>query len=146
MKERYRAKHPQRPKPTLIESLWQRFDRAPDGCWVWNGSMMNEGYGVYGKRRRGESNLAHRIMYEVMVGPIPAGMTIDHLCRNRRCVNPAHLEPVSIAENVMRGESPPARNARKEACPLGHPYNAENTYMGPTGHRQCRTCNRLRGT
>lgn len=115
-----------------------------EGCWVWNGALDANGYGRLGGRKW-STNLAHRLSYIEFVGPIPEGMTIDHLCRNRRCINPAHLEPVTIAENVMRGESLPAINARKTHCPQGHPYDDENTYRNPsTGHRLCRACNRER--
>jgi hypothetical protein len=125
------------PRPTLAEIIWTRFDRS-DGCWVWNGAPMNTGYGQYRNR------LAHRLVYELLVGPIPESLTLDHLCRNRICVNPAHLEPVTFKENVLRGESLPARNARKTHCPQGHPYDEENTYVSPRGWRQCRTCIRER--
>ncbi|WP_292915005.1 HNH endonuclease signature motif containing protein [Nitrosomonas sp.] len=132
---KYHARRP--PKASFVEKLWQRFEPASDGCWLWTGAMQNAGYGSYGK----PSRLAHRLMYELLVEPIPAGLVIDHLCRNRRCVNPAHMEVVTLAENVLRGESPPARNARKKVCPVGHAYDAENTYIVPsTGHRQCLAC------
>lgn len=108
---------------------------ASSGCWEWTGSMHAAGYGLFRDR------LAHRISYEVHVGSIPEGLTIDHLCRNRRCVNPLHLEAVTIAVNVLRGESPPARNARKTHCPKGHPYDDENTYISPSsGWRGSRAC------
>ena len=127
------------PKPTLADRLMVRFVPSPIGCWEWTGTMHREGYGALQHEQR--KMLAHRAVYELLVGPIPDGMTLDHLCRNRACVNPLHLEPVTLAENVRRGESPPARNARKTHCPRGHSYDEGNTYITPsTGHRQCRTC------
>jgi hypothetical protein len=137
MKDRYRANHP--PKTKLSDkALVLALSRVePSGCWFWEGSTHAAGYGCYGAR------LAHRLSYEAFIGPIPDGLTLDHLCRNRRCVNPRHLEPVTIAENVLRGESLPARNARKTHCPKGHPYDESNTYISPrTGWRQCRACQR----
>lgn len=106
------------------------------GCWVWTGTRHSAGYGKFDGRR-----LAHRVIYELEVGPIPSGMQIDHLCRNRLCVNPEHMEVVTQRENILRGTSPSARAARKSACPLGHPYDETNTYVVPrTGARHCRAC------
>ena len=79
--------------------------------------------------------LAHRVAYELQVGPIPVGLQLDHLCRVRSCVNPAHLEPVTSAENTRRG-----LRAMKTHCPQGHPYAGENLLIRPTGQRRCRTC------
>jgi hypothetical protein len=90
------------PIPTLTERLWQKIRRTPDGCWEWTGAMSRAtGYGK--ATMNGRSDGAHRIMYELIVGPIPTGLDLDHLCRNRICVNPAHLEPVTRSENVRRG-------------------------------------------
>jgi hypothetical protein len=88
---------------------------------------------------------AHRWSYEALVGPIPPGLEIDHLCRVRNCVNPSHLEPVTKAVNILRGESMSARHARQTHCKSGHPFDAENTRMTTDGQRRCRTCDRQYG-
>lgn len=80
--------------------------------------------------------MAHRVAYELLIGPIPAGMTLDHLCRNRLCVNPVHLEAVTNRVNILRGTSPAAIHARKVACPNGHPYSGRER----RGTRICHTC------
>ncbi len=91
------------PKPTREERFWAKVDRSgPGGCWLWTASTR-EGYGYFGLGRRDEGMVdAHRFAYELLVGPIPAGLEIDHLCRVRRCVNPPHLEAVTSAENKRR--------------------------------------------
>jgi len=113
-----------------------------DGCWLWAGSAR-KGYGVwwqYGRRY-----IAHRQTYEMLKGPIPMGLTLDHLCRNRRCVNPDHLEAISTGANVLRGEGPPARNRRKTHCVRGHPLKGSNLRTDRRGHRECVACRSYRG-
>jgi hypothetical protein len=112
--------------------------KAEGDCWQWTGAYAGKGYG--GTWLNGRHYRAHRAVWELLVGPISEGMTLDHLCRNRRCVNPAHLEPVAMRENIMRGEGVGARNARKTHCPLGHPYEGGNLYVAPDGQRRCRIC------
>lgn len=107
-------------------------------CWNFTGGLDRDGYGrafLNGKQGR-----AHRIVYEALVGPIPKGLVIDHLCRNRRCVNPDHMETVTIAENVRRGDNVVALNPTKTHCPQGHPYSGENLYYDPRGWRGCKAC------
>src|SRR4030095_5422007 len=115
-------------------------------CWEWAGAHDIAGYGRFqAKYRTVPRELrAHRIAYELFVGPIPSGFTIDHLCRNKGCVNPTHLEPVSPRENVLRGNTLPAENIKKRYCPQGHEYNRENTHLRANNKRECRTCMRLR--
>lgn len=108
-------------------------------CWSWNGYVDNQGYGKI--RRRNKLTQAHRVFYEFFMGDIPDGLVIDHLCRNRSCVNPHHMEPVTAAENTRRGIFP---NSLKLYCPNGHPYFGQNLIVNKkTGGRACRTCRNL---
>jgi len=117
--------------------FWAKVDKTRE-CWLWLGAKTT-GYGVM--RLRGKNVLAHRFAYEDIVGSIPEGLQIDHLCRNPSCVNPSHLEVVTNKENCLRGESPNAINARKTHCDNGHPFDEQNTYVRPdNGQRQCRIC------
>lgn len=116
---------------------------SPSGCWEWNlYKHPSEGYGYL--TLRGRRLLAHRFSYETFVGAIPDGLHIDHLCRNRGCVNPAHLEPVTCLENVRRAPWHLAEiNRTKTECVNGHAYTDENTgRTGKYGYRYCRTCAR----
>ena len=123
-------------------SFWDRASRGKaDECWEWLGVRRN-GYGRYWDGSRMVQ--AHRHAYEALVSPIPDGLVIDHLCRNRACVNPAHMEPVTPRENTLRGESPSAKAARKTHCYKGHPFSPDNTSIKPTGERRCLTCHRER--
>ena len=123
--------------------FWAKVQRRPSGCWEWAGYVDQLGYGRVCRVVDGFQRVysAHRIAYEGAHGPISAGLVLDHLCRNRRCVNPDHLEPVTQATNIARGEWFVGENAAKTHCPEGHPYSEENTYVIPaTGGRMCRTC------
>lgn len=114
---------------------------AATGCWNWLLCLDRGGYGV--ASFQGRYARAHRLIYELHKGPIPEGLVIDHLCRNRRCVNPDHLEPVTQRENLLRGDTFQARNAAKTHCIHGHPLSGENLYVHPgRGVRDCRTCRR----
>lgn len=112
------------------------------GCWLWAGSLGSGGYGqVYlgGRNPLG----AHRVVYEFLVGEIPRGLDLDHLCRVRSCVNPAHLEPVSRRVNLRRGIGFAAQRAKQTHCTHGHEFTEKNTILRPNGTRDCRECNRL---
>lgn len=117
------------------------------GCVEWIGSIAADGYGsaTIGMLPNGQARLrvAHRVVWEMWNGPVPAGLELDHLCRNRCCVNPAHLEPVSQAENNRRSASPSALNAKKTHCKRGHEFTPANTSLVRGGPgRQCRICRR----
>ena len=119
----------------------QRRLAYPDtGCWEWTGALAN-GYGQIKVLQR--RHPVHRLVYEHHVGPIAAGMEIDHLCKNKVCCNPAHLEAVTHHENILRGNSPAAQHARKTHCKHGHEFTPENTRV-VGGVRRCRSCRRRR--
>ena len=125
----------------LPPQLASKIDYSGD-CWEWTGYCELAGYGkVYWD---GFTIYAHRVMWEVVVGPIPEGLTIDHLCMNRRCVNPGHLRVISLRDNILASPNTLAGiNVRKTHCIHGHPFNEQNTYKW-RGTRSCRTCNRER--
>lgn len=114
-----------------MDRFWAKVDVShPLGCWEWTGAVSDLGYGRCNEHVHG-TGYAHRAAYEALIGAIPDGKTLDHLCRNRRCVNPDHLEPVTQGENVLRGYSPAGANARKTTCLRGHALPPD---------RICRTC------
>lgn len=124
---------------SLQHRLWAKVEKHPDGCWVWTGAVnkRQNGYGIIyvGPPRR--QGVVHVLVYEWLRGPIPDDFDLDHLCRNTRCVNPDHLEPVPHEVNCRRGRS---AEREKTSCPKGHPYNEANTYIRSNGWRGCRLC------
>lgn len=131
---------------TPAQRFWPKVDKAGPmlspylgPCWIWTAGCSTGGYGQF-RAENNHKTLAHRWAYEHICGPVPAGLQLDHLCRIRRCVNPAHLEPVTQRENLLRGATLPARNARKTHCIHGHPFDEINTLVASSGARRCRTC------
>jgi hypothetical protein len=128
---------------TTADAL-NKVERLDNGCWVWTGAKQSSGYGhlVFA----GSPMLAHRLFFTHFRGPIPAGLTLDHLCRNRLCVNPDHLDPVTQRENNLRSNSPSAINSRATHCPNGHALSGENVRIVVRRdgvHRKCLPCNRI---
>ena len=123
----------------LPEDLEAKIVRLPEcGCWIWIAYLGKRDYGEINKKQ------AHRVVYELINGPIPLGLELDHLCRIHCCVNPCHLEPVTHKENVRRGKAGhhmKEKWADSKACKNGHPWTHESTYIRPdTGRRSCKIC------
>jgi hypothetical protein len=121
------------PKP---DRFWRLVTKTPT-CWRWDGALNGYGYGVVSRYPNGVKRryMAHRVAYELIVGPIPTGLTIDHLCRNKRCVNPAHLEPVTDRVNILRAL------VQNLHCPKGHRYTGK---LDSRGDRVCVECIRIK--
>lgn len=126
-------------RPSSEERFWAKVNvDGLGGCWLWTASLNKYGYARF---KSGFHVTGHRFAYELLVGPIPKGLQLDHLCRVRHCVNPDHLEPVTNHENLLRGLTLPAINAAKTHCPQGHPYSGHNLLLRGGG-RGCRECRR----
>jgi hypothetical protein len=130
---------------TPEERFWPKVRKIPDGCWLWLASINPKGYGQFWDGERWA--LAHRFAYRLLIGPIPGGLPLDHLCRVHGCVNPAHLEPVTDGENNRRGEGWAGR-ARQMNCKRNHPLSGDNLIVrerpGLNPQRECRECRRMR--
>lgn len=133
----------------LAERLMEKVRVTDAGCWEWIGTRDQRGYGMIFRGNCGSATAsmgrgswlrAHRVSYELHVGAIPNGLQLDHLCRNKWCVNPLHLEPVTSRQNTLRGEAPAAQNARKTSCDRGHPLFGDNLFIENGGRRRCRAC------
>ena len=126
--------------PRLPERFWSKVQapRSPGGCWLWTAAVEHGGYGRYWSD--GSTKSAHRVAYETLVGVVPDSLQLDHRCRVRNCVNPAHLEPVTGRENTLRGISSPAQYARRTQCSNGHELVGRNVMPRKEGGRRCRKC------
>lgn len=120
--------------------FWAKVKIADNGCWEWQAQINQDGYGMFARGHQRGLVSAHRWAYGNTVGPVPQGLELDHLCRNRRCVNPLHLEPVTKADNQRRGLSPWGINSRKTHCKRGHPLSGDNLIVHRDGGRQCYEC------
>lgn len=131
--------------PRLPARFWAKVNLNDSGCWEWT-AYLAQGYGHFRINQPRSTPLTHRLAYETLVGPVPHGLDLDHLCRNRACCNPEHLEPVSRRVNLLRGETFPAWNAIKTHCPEGHPYDGDNLIIREKkdgrSSRECRECRR----
>jgi hypothetical protein len=128
--------------PSVTARFWSKVDRTGQ-CHLWTGHVTKNGYGRW-TWCVGRAAYAHRVAWEIARGNVPTGLVIDHICRNRRCVNVDHMRVATIRENVLSGESGSARNAAKSSCVHGHAFTPENTYRLSTGGRHCRACKRDR--
>lgn len=143
-----------RPEMDALHRILSKVTRTPEGCWEWGGAVSDghngNGYGYF--KVKGRTTLVHRFMVERFLDAEIDGLVIDHLCRNRLCVNPDHMDPVTDVENTLRGNSPPALNARRLHCKAGHPLMGDNLRVsvyrdsrrGERRTRVCRTCKKER--
>ncbi|MCC6959441.1 MAG: HNH endonuclease [Dehalococcoidia bacterium] len=129
-------------QPVPIFDRFLRFVEFTDTCWLWTGHCQRSGYGHFSKSKGAAPSMAHRVSYELFVGPIPTGLEIDHLCQVRNCVNPDHMEPVTHDENNRRSTSATAMNRLKTHCARGHEFTPENTRIRPLG-RECKACDQI---
>lgn len=135
-----------KPKIAPEARFWQKVNKnGLNGCWVWTAGKMWAGYGAFGLTHN-KTVYAHRFAFELIRGEIPPGLTLDHLCRNRACVNPAHLEIVTLKENILRGEAISAQEARQTYCIHGHILAGSNLAIWPSrpSRRICMECHRIR--
>lgn len=136
-----------RPATPIMDRFWPKVQKGEttEDCWLWTAALNPDGYGHF--ISPGPTwPAAHRVAYAQLVGEIPVGFELDHLCRVRRCVNPWHLEPVSHRTNVLRGDGLAAHQTKSLSCKHGHPWTSENTHIRADGKRACLACRRERYT
>lgn len=130
-----------RPTVPAAVRFWRHVKLNDNGCWIWTGATNRKGYGVHNAWDEGMRCVyAHRYAYLTFVGPIPVGLQLDHLCRTPACVNPAHLEPVTSAENTRRAGEALGIFGSATHCVNGHEFTPESCYPSSKGHRCCRAC------
>ena len=129
----------------IEERFWSNVHKT-ETCWLWLGTINDNGYGCFSMSVNGKrfSKRAHRVSYELIVGPVQEGLDLDHLCRVRNCVNPNHLEPVTRKVNLRRGIGITAVRAKQDSCIHGHPLSGDNLIIKKNGCRQCRECSRIK--
>ena len=120
-----------------MQRFWDKVEKT-DSCWIWK--AYSDPYGRFYYKNK--TVKAHRFAYESLLGKIPEGLETDHLCLNKKCVNPHHLEMVTKEENLRRNKG--RKHKLQTYCINGHKFNEENTYIRPDGHRNCRVCDKLR--
>lgn len=130
-------------KKTMHHRFWEKVGHGLNGCWQWMGLKHKGGYGKFFETSK-KSTYSHRYAYRELRGEVPAGLCLDHICRNRACVNPDHLEIVTNKENALRGVSFVAVNAKKTNCSRGHSLSGANLVMFPDGRRDCLACQKIR--
>jgi hypothetical protein len=146
--QRLNARQREEAEKNLAERFWSKVDKSTGSdCWLWTASLGTTGYGQFTLTENGKRSTrkAHRVAYELAVGPIPVDLVIDHLCRQLKCVRPDHLEPVTVRVNTQRGNAVTAateRALKRTHCRNGHEYTPSNTYTY-NGRRRCRTCGAL---
>ena len=130
------------PSKEMEARFWAKVLKT-DKCWLWTAAKTHEGYGRFSAHDR-RTVIASRFSYELLVGPIPPKLTIDHLCCTPACVNPAHMEVVPMGVNTLRGNSPWGINHKKTHCKRGHPLSGQNLSNRSDGSRQCKKCDAWR--
>lgn len=130
-------------RASVLARFWEKVDKQPGGCWLWTSAKDRDGYGLFWFDKRYRSIRAHRLAYALIVGAIPYGYTLDHECRNKGCVNPAHLDPCTFGENAARSPNAPYNvKARQTHCKRGHEFTPENTRRRGN-RRSCIACAKL---